>query len=127
MDQNLQQIQARKIRDQYTEKEPTKLDELKALDREVKRPANVFAYAFGTVGALVLGSGMSLAMNVLRHGKYGIFNIKENMMVPGILTGLLGIGMVSANYPLYKGILKSRKEQYAERIIALSDSITEDA
>ena len=37
---------ARQIRSQYTQKEPTKLDELRALDRKVKKPANVFAYIF---------------------------------------------------------------------------------
>lgn len=49
-----------KIRTQYTEKEYTTLDELKDLDKKVKRPVNVFSYTFGTVSALILGAGMSL-------------------------------------------------------------------
>ena len=40
-----------KIRSQYTEKEDTVLDELKMLDRKVKRPANIFAYIFGCTTA----------------------------------------------------------------------------
>ena len=49
---------AEKIRNSYEEKTATKLDELKALDRQVKRPAEAIAYTFGTLGSLILGSGM---------------------------------------------------------------------
>ena len=59
---NDQEYLVRKIRTQYTEKEHTALDELRRLDSEVKRPANVFGYVFGTIAALVMGAGMSLVM-----------------------------------------------------------------
>ena len=103
---------ARKIRTQYTEKENTTLDELKGLDRKVKRPATVFGYIFGTVGALVLGAGMSLAMEVI-----------GNSMLLGIGVGLIGILMVAVNYPLYQSILGKRRKKYAKEIIKLSDKI----
>ena len=37
----------------------------------------------------------------------------------------LGVGMFMAiiNYPIYKGILGSRRKKYADKIIALSDKI----
>ena len=101
----------------------TQLDALKALEKKVKKPANIFAYTFGTIGALVLGSGMSLAMNVIEPGTYFGITISENMMLPGIIIGLTGIAMVSANYAIYKSILTSRRNKYANRIIALSDEI----
>lgn len=123
MNKNDQEFLVQKIRTQYTEKENTQLDSLKALDKKVKKPANVFAYTFGTIGALVLGSGMSLAMNVIEPGTYGGMTIGENMMLPGIITGLVGIAMVSVNYPIYKSILNSRRNKYADKIIALSDEI----
>lgn len=123
MNKNDQEFLVQKIRTQYTEKENTQLDSLKALDKKVKKPANVFAYTFGTIGALVLGSGMSLAMNVIEPGTYGGITIGENMMLPGIITGLVGIAMVSVNYPIYKSILNSRRNKYADKIIALSDEI----
>ncbi|MBR3808026.1 MAG: dihydropteridine reductase [Lachnospiraceae bacterium] len=126
MNRNDQEFLVQKIRTQYTEKENTQLDELKALDKKVKKPANVFAYTFGTIGALVLGSGMSLAMNVIEPGTYYGITIGENMMLPGIIIGLAGIAMVSVNYPIYKGILNSRRNKYADKIIALSDQIMED-
>lgn len=125
MNRNDQEFLVQKIRTQYTEKENTQLDELKALDKKVKKPANVFAYTFGTIGALVLGSGMSLAMNVIAPGTYYGITIGENMMLPGIIIGLAGIAMVSVNYPIYKGILNSRRNKYADKIIALSDQIME--
>ena len=103
MNRNDQEFLVQKIRTQYTEKENTQLDELKALDKKVKKPANVFAYTFGTIGALVLGSGMSLAMNVIEPGTYYGITIGENMMLPGIIIGLAGIAMVSVNYVIYKG------------------------
>ena len=125
MNRNDQEFLVQKIRTQYTEKENTQLDELKALDKKVKKPANVFAYTFGTIGALVLGSGMSLAMNVIEPSTYYGITIGENMMLPGIIIGLAGIAMVSVNYPIYKGILNSRRNKYADKIIALSDQIME--
>lgn len=62
MNKNDQEFLIQKIRTQYTEKESTELDALKELDKKVKRPANVFAYIFGSIGAIVMGSGMSLVM-----------------------------------------------------------------
>lgn len=125
MNKNDQDFLVQKIRTQYTDKENTQLDELKALDKKVKKPVNVFAYTFGTIGSLVLGSGMSLAMNVIEPGKYFGITISENMMLPGIIIGLLGIAMVSVNYPIYKSILGARRNKYSDKIIALSDRIME--
>ena len=101
-----------RIRDQYTAKEPTKLDELRALDKKVKRPATVFAYIFGIIGSLVLGTGMCLAMKVI-----------GDMMAIGIAVGLVGIAWVSLTHPIHRAILRSRKKKYSDEICALSDSI----
>ncbi len=103
------------IREQYGEKTTTKLDELKALDRKVKMPAEIFAYIFGVVGALVLGVGMCLAMKVL-----------ADLMPLGIVVGVLGIIMVSVNYFIYNGILNKRKKKYSEKILKLSAEILND-
>ena len=123
MNKNDQEFLVQKIRTQYTEKEHTQLDELKALDNKVKRPANVFAYVFGTIGALVMGSGMTLAMDVIEPGTYFGLTIGDNMMAPGIIIGIIGILMAVINYPLYNKILGSRRKKYADKIIKLSDSL----
>ena len=116
---NEQEYLVQKIRTQYTEKQHTELDELRALDRKVKAPAVAFAYVFGTVSALVMGSGMSLIMTDVAQ-TLGL----ASPMVPGIVIGVVGLAMAIANYPIYKGILTGRRKKYAPQIIALSDRLT---
>ncbi len=118
MNQNDQEFIVQKIRTQYTEKENTGLDALKKLDAKVKRPANVFAYIFGSIGAIIMGCGMSLVMTDIGSA-VGI----ADPMVPGIVIGIVGMAMAILNYPIYKGILGSRKKKYAAEIVALSDKI----
>lgn len=118
MNRNDEEFLVQKIRTQYTEKENTKLDELKRLDAQVKRPANIFAYTFGSVGALVMGSGMSLVMTDI-----GTALGMEDTMIPGIAIGVAGMMMAIVNYPIYKSILSSRRKKYADEIMNLSDKI----
>jgi putative exporter of polyketide antibiotics len=118
MNKNDQEFLVQKIRTQYTEKEHTGLDKLKELDAKVKRPANVFAYIFGSISAIIMGSGMSLVMTDIAE-TVGI----ENPMLYGIVIGVVGMLMAIINYPIYKAILGSRRKKYADKIIALSDKI----
>ena len=118
MNKNDQEFLVQKIRTQYTEKEHTGLDELKALDSKVKRPANVFAYLFGSIAALIMGSGMSLVMTDI-----GAMVGMSDPMIPGIAIGVVGLLMALINYPIYKRILNSRRKKYAQQIIALSEKI----
>lgn len=108
-----QTIAVNKIKDSYCEKPVAKLDELKSLDKKVKRPARIFAYVFGVTGALALGVGMCLAMKVI-----------GNLMALGIVVGVAGIIMVSVNHLIYKQILKKRKSKYCRKILELSEEIT---
>ncbi len=107
-----------KIRTQYTEKEHIQIDALKELDAKVKRPANVFAYIFGSISAIIMGSGMSLVMTDIGS----TIGMKETM-APGIIIGVVGMLMAIINYPMHKGILASRRKKYADQIMKLSDEI----
>ena len=118
MNKNDQEFLVQKIRTQYTEKENTQLDELKALDAKVKRPANVFAYVFGSISAIIMGAGMSLVMTDI-----GSYIGMESPMVPGIIVGVIGMIMAIINYPVYKKILNGRRNKYADEVMALSDKI----
>lgn len=118
MNQKEKEFMVQKIRTQYTERENTQLDALKALDKKVKKPANVFAVVFGIISAVVMGSGMSLVMTDIGS----IIGI-ESPMFPGIIIGVIGLVMALLTYPMYKKILNSRKKKYASEIIKLSDSI----
>lgn len=97
----------------YEEKQVTKLDELRALDKKAKKGANIFAYVFGSIGALVLGFGMCVAMKV----------ILPNLMVVGIIVGLVGILMVSVNYFIHQKLLEKGKRKYADQIKELSNEL----
>lgn len=112
MKNNDKEFLVEQIRTKYSEKQFTQLDKLKALDKKVSKPANVFAYVFGTVAALVLGTGMSFAMKVV-----------GDSMAVGIVIGLVGILMSIINYPIYKKILASRRKKYATEIMKLSDEL----
>lgn len=118
MNKNDQEFLVQKIRTQYTEKEYTQLDELKALDAKVKNPANAFAYIFGSLGAIIMGGGMSLVMTDI-GSSIGI----ENAMTPGIVIGVIGMIIAIINYPVYKNILNSRRKKYADQVMKLSDKI----
>lgn len=116
---NTDKIFAESIANQYAVKETTKVVQLKKLDRKAKRPANIFAYTFGTVATLVFGVGMCLSMKVIGDGSVA-------MTAVGIATGLLGILGASVNYPIYKKILVRGKAKYGSDIIRLAREISEE-
>lgn len=105
----------KQIKEGYEPKTKTKYDELIALNKRVELPAYIFAYTFGIIASLILGLGMCLAMQVIGTG--------IPLMVLGIVIGVIGIALVSVNYPIFLAIMKSRKKKYAEKIIALSDEL----
>ena len=113
-----QEFIVQKIRTQYTERQHTELDALKELDAKVKRPANVFAYTYGSVSAIVMGAGMSLVMTDI-----GAMVGLTATMVPGIAVGIVGLGMVLSTYPIYKKILNSRKKKFAPQIMELCEKL----
>lgn len=121
MTMNEQEFLVQKIRTQYTEKQHTELEELKALDAKVKRPANAFAYIYGILGAIVMGAGMSLCMTDI-GAALGL----ADAMIPGVAVGVVGLALVLTTYPIYKRILAGRRKKYAQRIIALSDKLTKN-
>jgi hypothetical protein len=112
MNQNDQEFIVQKIRSQYTEKETSQLSDLQKLDARVSRPANIFAYTYGIISALILGVGMCLSMKII-----------GDAMIPGIIIGVVGLLLVGINYPLYRKLLATRRKKYAAQILQLSDEI----
>ena len=121
MSRNDKEIIIQKIRTQYTEKQHSALDELKELDAKVKRPVKVFAYVFGIIGAIIMGSGMSLVMTDIGS----VIGISSSMM-PGIIIGIAGMLIALINYPIYSGILGARRKKYAQQIMELSAKVIDD-
>lgn len=118
MNKNDKEFMAQKIRFQYMEKQVSELDELRELDARVKRPANVFAYVFGSIAAIIMGCGMSLIMTDIGD----IIGISDPLL-PGMIIGVVGLIMAVINYPIYNGILAARKKKFAPRIIELSEKL----
>ena len=119
MNRNDQEFLVQKIRSEYIEKEITELDELRTLDRKVKRPVNLFGYIFGSISAIIMGAGMSLVMTDI-GSTVGI----ADPMIPGIVIGLIGMAMALVTYPVYKKMLAARRAKFADKIISLSDKIS---
>lgn len=108
------------IRSEYTRQEKSGLDELKALNARVKRPAKVFAYVYGSLSALIMGAGMSLVMTDIG----AMLGVKESLPV-GIAVGLVGMAMTLTTYPIYCKILQSRRKKFGDKLLALSNQVME--
>lgn len=108
------------IRKQYEDEKDTELSALKKLDSKVKRPIKAAAYIAGSVGAVVMGTGMSLIMTDISE-YFGI----ADPMTWGILIGVVGMAIMIANFPIYKVLFERRRKKFAPEIIALADKISE--
>ena len=111
-------IYAEAIVNEYSKKEDSKVKALKRLDKKVKLLPTIFTYVFGVIGALILGVGMCFSMK--------IFGDSTTYFVIGIVIGIIGIILVSINYPIYKLLLEKRKQKYACDIITLAKEIAEE-
>ncbi len=114
---NTDKIYAESIAKEYAPKENSKIVALRKLDAKAKRPANIFTYTFGIISALVFGTGMSLAMQVIGSGVTG--------MALGIIVGIIGMIGCGVNYPIYKNILEKGKKKYAFEIVELAKEISQ--
>lgn len=95
-----------------------KITQLRRLDAAVSQKATSVALIFGIVGAIVMGSGMSLIMTDI--GK--ILGAKLAMII-GIVVGIIGIALVCLAYPVYNRTLKKERKKIAAEIIRLTDEL----
>ena len=112
-------IIAEQIASEYAPKQDRKIVALIKLNKKAKQGALIFAYTFGIICSLILGTGMSFAMGVI--GDKSITS-----MIVGIIVGLIGIFGVSINYFIYKKILEKGKNKYGSDIIRLAKEIAEE-
>ena len=112
-------IIAERIASEYAPKEDRKIVALMKLNKKAKQWAEIFAYTFGIVCSLILGTGMSFAMGVI--GDKSLIT-----MIIGIIVGVVGIFGVSINYFIYKIILEKGKNKYGSDIIRLAKEIAEE-
>ena len=115
-----QQQEIENIRSKYLpkeEREEDKMQTLRRLHNSAGQKALRWAIIWGTIGTLIMGTGMSLVMTELGAllGKFGL--------VIGIAIGLVGIVLVALAYPLYNRILKKERARIAPQILRLSEEL----
>ena len=112
-----QQREVEDIRKKYLPKEEDKMAQLRKLHAIPSQKAQAASLAVGVIGALIMGTGMSLAMTDI-GAALGIF-----AMVLGIFVGIVGMVLVALAYPLYNRVLKTQREKIAPDILRLSDEL----
>lgn len=116
---NIDKIYAESLANEYAPKDTSRVIALRKLDRKAKQPANIFAYTFGIISSLIMGTGMCLSMKVIGEGTTG-------SIVIGIIVGNLGLFLMSINYPIYKKMRENGKQKYAFEIMQLAKEISEN-
>ena len=105
------------IRKKYLPREEDKMEQLRRLHSIPTQKAQAASIAIGVLGALILGTGMSLCMTELGAA------MGHLAMVIGILVGVLGLIMVALAYPLYNCVLRKERRRIAPEILRLSDEL----
>jgi len=111
------QEEIRRIRKKYAAPEENKMEQLRRLDGQATQKAQTRAIALGVTGALLLGTGMSLAMTEMS----GLADAAA--MLLGIPIGLAGIVLVALAYPVYQRVLKKERQRIAPEILRLTDEL----
>lgn len=112
-----QQKEVEAIRNKYIPKEENKMEQLRKLHAIPTQKAQASALAVGIIGALIMGTGMSLAMTDI-----GVILGNLSMML-GIVVGIVGMVLVALAYPLYNRVLKKQREKIAPEILRLSEEL----
>ena len=105
------------IRDNYLPKEADPMEQLQKLHHSATQKAQAASIAIGVIGALLLGTGMSLCMTELGAA------LGQFAMVLGILVGLIGLVLVALAYPLYHRTLRKERARIAPEILRLTDEL----
>ena len=112
-----QQKEVEAIRQKYIPREEDKMEQLRKLHAVPTQKAQAASLAVGVVGALIMGTGMSLAMTEIGAV------LGSLAMVLGIAVGLVGMVLIALAYPLYNRVLKKQRQRNAPQILRLSDEL----
>ena len=112
-----QQKEIEAIRKKYVPREADKMELLRKLHAVPTKKAQSAALAVGILGALIMGTGMSLAMTDI-GAAFG-----ELALVLGIVVGILGMVLVALAYPIYDRVLKKQRHRIAPEILRLTDEL----
>lgn len=108
-----QQQEIEQIRSKYLPKQESKMDQLRRLDQSATKKGTAVAIFLGVIGCLLLGIGMCCTMVWA-----------EQWFLPGIIVGLIGIGVVAIAYPVFNRITKKQREKLAPQILKLTEELS---
>jgi len=93
-----------------SKKNLTDLERLRKLNKRVNVPPKVLCICLGIVGILTFGFGITLGL-------------QWQYYVPSVIFASAGVGLMIANYFIYRVYLRHLKKRYSHEIIALSDKL----
>lgn len=106
------QEEVKRIRQKYLPPEEDKMEQLRRLDRSVGSKGTTLALIAGILGLLLMGFGMSCVM------VWG-----DHLFVPGIVSGVIGIGTASMAYPIYIRVTQKERARVAPEILRLTEEL----
>lgn len=115
-----EQAEIKKIRQKYELQQEDGMTKLRKMDTKTSERATIIALVLGIIGALVLGSGMSIIMTDI-GAILGITAIAG--MIVGIILGLIGIVLIALAYPVYSKVLKNERKKIAPEILRLTEEL----
>ncbi|MBQ8525650.1 MAG: hypothetical protein IJ460_02870 [Clostridia bacterium] len=107
-----QKTEIESIRKKYLPPEEDKMTLLRKLDSSVYQKATSLSLIAGFIGAIVFGVGMCCCMVWM-----------DKWFIPGIIIGIIGIGIIALAYPIYSKIIKKEREKIAPEIMRLTDEL----
>lgn len=102
---------AEAIKGHYTNAKNSKMEQLRELDKKVRRPGMIVATVICIIGVLTMGAGMA---SVMAYNNMGV----------GLILSIFGLVVALISIPVYKTMTSGRKKQYEDQIIRLSNEIT---
>ena len=107
-----EQDEIRRIREKYVTGEESKMDKLRRMDKQVTRKGAIWSVVIGAFGTLVMGVGLTF-----------VLELQSAFFVPGIVIGIIGMGVMAIALPLYNAITKKEREKIAPEILRLTEEL----
>ncbi len=87
-----------------------KLQELINLNKKIKTPPFITAFIMAVVSAFLFGLGLTMIL-------------EWNIVVWGVIVGVVGILIMLVTYPIYQAILQIRQQKYADNILSIAKEL----
>ncbi len=115
-----EQEELKRIRQKYQPVEEDKMAQVRKLDASVNQKATTKSLIIGIIGALIMGTGMSLIMSDL-----GMYLGLEGLIGTGIgiAIGLVGMLLTICAYPVYARTLVKEREKIAPEMLRLTEEL----